>query len=61
MAQRAILLSNVLLSGEIRPANSALLVAIPALAFHRYFRGRVTGYVMEMEKEATALVDLYYQ
>ncbi len=29
VAQRAIRLSNVLLSGEMRPANSALLVAMP--------------------------------
>ena len=38
-------------------AAAGMIVAIPALLFHRYFRGRVTGYVMEMEKEATALVD----
>lgn len=38
-------------------AAAGMIVAIPALLFHRYFRGRVTSYVMEMEKEATALVD----
>ena len=38
-------------------AAAGMIVAIPALMFHRYFRGRVTGYVMEMEKEAAALVD----
>ncbi|TQM12509.1 biopolymer transport protein ExbB [Pseudoxanthomonas sp. 3HH-4] len=38
-------------------AAAGMIVAIPALLFHRYFRGKVTGYVMEMEKEATALVD----
>ena len=38
-------------------AAAGMIVAIPALLFHRYFRGRVTGYVMEMEKEASALVD----
>ncbi|MET0288700.1 MAG: MotA/TolQ/ExbB proton channel family protein [Pseudoxanthomonas sp.] len=36
---------------------TGMLVAIPALIFHRYFRGRVTGYVIEMEQQATALVD----
>ncbi len=33
------------------------IVAIPALMFHRYFRARVDGYVIEMEHEAGALLD----
>ena len=36
---------------------AGLLVAIPALVAHRWFRARVAGYVIEMEKEAIALVD----
>ncbi|HEU0153755.1 MAG TPA: MotA/TolQ/ExbB proton channel family protein [Arenimonas sp.] len=36
---------------------AGLCVAIPALMFHRYLRGRVTGYVIDMEKQATALLD----
>ncbi|WP_333909484.1 MotA/TolQ/ExbB proton channel family protein [Pseudoxanthomonas sp. JBR18] len=36
---------------------TGMLVAIPALIFHRYFRGRVTGYVIEMEQQAMALSD----
>ena len=36
---------------------TGMIVAVPALAFHRYFRGRVAGYVIEMEEEATALLD----
>jgi biopolymer transport protein ExbB len=36
---------------------AGLCVAIPALMFHRYLRGRVTGYVVDMEKQATALLD----
>jgi biopolymer transport protein ExbB len=36
---------------------TGMLVAIPALVFHRYFRGRISGYVIEMEQQATALVD----
>jgi len=36
---------------------TGMLVAIPALIFHRYFRGRVTGYVVEMEQQAMALSD----
>ncbi len=36
---------------------AGLVVAIPALVAHRWFRARVAGYVVEMEKEAIALVD----
>lgn len=36
---------------------TGLVVAIPAYILHRYFRSRVTGYLVEMEKEATALLD----
>lgn len=34
-----------------------LCVAIPAVMFHRYFRGRVAEYVIEMEKQAIQLLD----
>ena len=36
---------------------TGMIVAIPALMFHRYFRGRIDGYVIEMEQEASALLD----
>lgn len=36
---------------------AGMIVAIPAQVFHRYFRGRVAGYVVEMEKQAHALLD----
>jgi biopolymer transport protein ExbB len=36
---------------------AGMIVAIPALMFHRYFRGRIAGYVIDMEQEATALLD----
>ncbi|HET7931771.1 MAG TPA: MotA/TolQ/ExbB proton channel family protein [Rhodanobacteraceae bacterium] len=36
---------------------SGLVVAIPAYVFHRYFRSRVQGYVVQMEKQAIALLD----
>ena len=36
---------------------TGLVVAIPAYVLHRYFRSRVTGYCVDMEKEATALLD----
>lgn len=32
-------------------------VAIPALVFHRYFRGLVAAYTIEMERQAMALID----
>jgi biopolymer transport protein ExbB len=34
-----------------------LCLAIPAVMFHRYFRGRIAEYIVEMEKEAIALLD----
>lgn len=34
-----------------------LCVAIPAVMFHRYFRGLIAEYVVEMEKQAIALLD----
>ena len=36
---------------------TGMLVAIPALVAHRFFRARVSGYVLEMEREASALID----
>ena len=36
---------------------AGLVVAIPALMFYRYFRGRVLEFVVDMEKQAMALVD----
>ena len=34
-----------------------LCVAIPAVMFHRYFRGRIAEFVIEMEKQAIQLLD----
>ena len=36
---------------------TGMIVAIPALMFHRFFKGRINGYVIDMEQEATALLD----
>jgi biopolymer transport protein ExbB len=36
---------------------AGMIVAIPALFFHRYFRGRIAGYIVEMEHEAIQLLD----
>lgn len=37
---------------------TGMVVAIPALAFHRYFRGRIAGYIVDMEHEAMQLSDV---
>ena len=39
-------------------AATGMIVAIPALMFHRYFKGRINGYVVEMEHEAAQLLDV---
>lgn len=36
---------------------SGLCVAIPAYFFHRYFRGRVADYVVDMEQQTILLID----
>ena len=36
---------------------TGMIVAVPALIFHRFFRSRIAGYVLDMEQEATALLD----
>ena len=36
---------------------AGMIVAIPALAFHRYFRGRIAAYIVDMEHEAFQLMD----
>lgn len=36
---------------------TGLVVAVPAYIFHRFFRSKVGGLVVEMEKEASALLD----
>ena len=38
-------------------AAAGMVVAVPALMFHRYFRGRIDDYIVEMEHEAIALMD----
>ena len=44
--------------GEALVATAGgLVVAIPALMFHRYFRGLIAEFIVEMEKQAIALLD----
>ena len=35
-----------------------IIVAVPALMFYRYFRGLINEYVIDMEKQAIALMDV---
>ena len=37
--------------------ETSALFAIPALCFHRYFRGRIAAYIVDMEHEAIQLMD----
>ena len=37
-----------------------LMVAIPSLIFHRFFRGRVEAYLVEMEQQAIRLVEIVH-
>jgi biopolymer transport protein ExbB len=39
---------------------AGLSVAIPALIFHRYFRGKIDALVLKMEEEATKMVDVMH-
>ncbi len=38
-------------------AAAGMVVAVPALMFHRHFRARIDGYIVQMEHEAIALMD----
>jgi biopolymer transport protein ExbB len=45
--------------GEALISTAAgLCLAIPSLMFHRYFRGLVNEYVIDMEKQAISLMDV---
>ncbi|MHC9086101.1 MotA/TolQ/ExbB proton channel family protein [Luteimonas sp. RIT-PG2_3] len=39
-------------------AAAGMVVAVPALVFHRYFRARIDGYIVDMEHEAIQLIDV---
>ena len=38
-------------------AAAGMIVAVPALMFHRHFRARIDGYIIDMEHEAIQLMD----
>jgi biopolymer transport protein ExbB len=52
------------LSGGISEAlvttAAGLTVAIPAVFFHRYFRGRVNELALDMEQEAIRMVEVIH-
>jgi biopolymer transport protein ExbB len=35
---------------------AGIIIAVPALIFHRYFRGKINDYAIEMEKKAISLI-----
>jgi len=35
---------------------AGIIIAVPALIFHRYFRGKINDYAIEMEKQAIKLI-----
>jgi biopolymer transport protein ExbB len=37
---------------------TGMVVAVPALVFHRYFRSRIASYIVDMEHEAMQLMDV---
>ncbi|WP_407352118.1 MotA/TolQ/ExbB proton channel family protein [Luteimonas sp. R10] len=39
-------------------AATGMIVAVPALMFHRHFRARIDGYIVAMEHEAIQLMDV---
>ncbi|ATD67321.1 MULTISPECIES: MotA/TolQ/ExbB proton channel family protein [Luteimonas] len=39
-------------------AAAGMVVAVPALMFHRHFRARIDGHIVQMEHEAIALMDV---
>jgi len=39
-------------------AAMGMIVAVPALMLHRYFKGRIDDYIVEMEQEAIRLLDV---
>jgi biopolymer transport protein ExbB len=41
-------------------AGFGILIAIPAMIFFRYFRGKVEGFVVDMEQQASRLVDIVH-
>lgn len=39
---------------------AGIVVAVPAMIFHRYFRGRIDGFIIDMEQQAIKLVEIIH-
>lgn len=39
---------------------AGIVVAVPAMIFHRYFRGKIDGFIVDMEQEAVKLVEIIH-
>lgn len=44
------------ISKALLTTAAGIIIAVPALIFHRYFRGKINDYAIEMEKEAIKLI-----
>ncbi len=45
------------ISKALLTTAAGIVIAVPALIFHRYFRGKINDYAVEMEKEAIKLIN----
>lgn len=39
---------------------AGIIVAVPAMIFHRYFRGKIDAFIVDMEQQAIKLVDVIH-
>jgi len=39
---------------------AGIVVAVPAMIFHRYFRGRIDSFIIDMEQQAIKLVEIIH-
>lgn len=45
------------ISKALLTTAAGIIIAVPALVFHRHFRGKITDYAIEMEKKAINLIN----
>ena len=45
------------ISKALLTTAAGIIIAVPALIFHRHFRGKINDYAVEMEKEAIKLIN----
>ena len=49
------------ISKALLTTAAGIIIAVPALIFHRHFRGKINDYAVEMEKEAIKLLNVTQQ